>query len=133
MVRELIEAAGERADEAACIAEAVRRPGPTFEAAITEHIDLLSGVGADTRSHYRGQLRSHIAPALGALPVFAVTYRHVAGWVRAMTDGPVPPRRSPTCTGCCPQRCRRRCGSATGPTTRVSASSCRSWWRLATR
>jgi hypothetical protein len=63
VARELIEAAGGRADEAARIAEAVRiaeaarKPGPTVEAAITEHIDLLTGVGADTRSHYRGQLR----------------------------------------------------------------------------
>ena len=71
MARELIEAAGGRADEAARIAEAVRKPGPTVEAAITEHIDLLTGVGADTRSHYRGQLRSHIAPSLGSLPVSA--------------------------------------------------------------
>ena len=83
---ELIEAAGGRADEAARIAEGVRKPGPTVEAAIGEHIDLLTGVGADTRSHYRGQLASHIAPVLGALQVSAVTYRHVAGWVRAMAD-----------------------------------------------
>jgi len=34
--------------------------------AITEHIDLLTGVGADTRSHYRAQLRAHIAPVIGA-------------------------------------------------------------------
>src|SRR5688572_6759149 len=72
VARELIEAAGGRADEAARIAEAVRRPGPTVLEAITEHIDLLTGVGADTRSHYRGQLRSHIAPSLGPLPVSAV-------------------------------------------------------------
>lgn len=92
VARELIEAAGGRADEAARIAEAVRKPGPTVEAAITEHIDLLTGVGADTRSHYRGQLRSHIAPELGALPVSAVTYRHVAGWVRAMTEKGLSPK-----------------------------------------
>ena len=90
--RELIEAAGGRADEAARIAAAVRKPGPTVEAAITEHIDLLTGVGADTRSHYRGQLRSHIAPGLGALPVSAVTYRHVAGWVRAIREKGLSPK-----------------------------------------
>jgi len=92
VARELIEAAGGRADEAARIAEAVRKPGPTVEAAITEHIDLLTGVGADTRSHYRGQLRAHIAPGLGALPVSAVNYRHVAGWVRAMTEKGLSPK-----------------------------------------
>ena len=45
VARELIEAAGGRADEAARSAEGVRVPGPTVEAAITEHIDLLTGVG----------------------------------------------------------------------------------------
>ena len=69
-----------------------RKPGPTVEAAITEHIELLTGVGADTPSHYRGQLRTHIAPGLGALPVPAVTYRHVAGWVRAMTEKGLSPK-----------------------------------------
>ena len=85
VARELIEAAGGRADEAARIAEAVRKPGPTVLEAIGEHIDLLTGVGADTRSHYRGQLASHIAPVLGGLSVSAVTYRHVAGWVRTLS------------------------------------------------
>ena len=92
VARELIEAAGGRAEEAARIAEAVRKPGLTVEAAMTEHIDLLKGVGADTRSHYRGQLRSHIAPGLGLLPVSAVTSRHVAGWVRAMTEKGLSPK-----------------------------------------
>ncbi|HRA49457.1 MAG TPA: hypothetical protein PKY62_00400, partial [Actinotalea sp.] len=86
VARELIEAAGGHADEAARIAEAVRTPGPTVEAAVTEHIDLLTGVGPDTRSHYRGQLRTHIAPVLGPYPVAAITYRHIAGWVRAMSE-----------------------------------------------
>ena len=43
VAKELIEAAGGHADEAARIAEAVRVPGPTVEAAVTEHIDLLTG------------------------------------------------------------------------------------------
>jgi len=104
-VSELIEAAGGRADEAARIVEAVRRPGPTVDAVVAEHIDLLTGLGADTRSHYRGQLRSHIAPSLGTLPVSAATYRHVAGWVRAMTEKVLsPPRPSPMWTGYCPRR-----------------------------
>src|SRR5665648_901277 len=49
VARELIEAAGGRADEAARIAEGVRKTGPTVLEAIGEHIDLLTGVGADTR------------------------------------------------------------------------------------
>ena len=85
VVKELIEAAGGYATEAARIAEAVRKPGPTVLEAISEHIELLTGVGADTRSHYRRQLTAHIAPVIGAYPVSALTYRHVAGWVRTMT------------------------------------------------
>ncbi|MHB1740404.1 MAG: tyrosine-type recombinase/integrase [Actinomycetes bacterium] len=56
VAKELIEAAGGYAAEAARIAEAVRKPGPTVLEAMTEHIDLLTGVGADTRSHYRQQM-----------------------------------------------------------------------------
>ncbi len=92
VARELIEAAGGHADEAARIAEAVRTPGPTLEAAVSEHIDLLTGVGPDTRSHYRGQLRTHIAPVLGPYPVAAITYRHIAGWVRAMSEKGLSPK-----------------------------------------
>ena len=86
MAKELIEAAGGHADEAARIAEGVRTIGPTVLDAIGEHIDLLTRVGADTRSHYRGQLKAHIAPVLGGQSVSAVTYRHMAGWVRTMTE-----------------------------------------------
>jgi integrase len=92
VAKELIEAAGGYATEAARIAEAVRKPGPTVVEAISEHLDLLTGVGADTRSHYRQQLTSHIAPVIGAYPVSALTYRHVAGWVRAMTAKGLAPK-----------------------------------------
>ena len=61
------------------IAEALRRPGPVVLEAISEHIDVLTGVGADTRSHYRGQLRAHTAPVVGSLPVSAVTYGMLPG------------------------------------------------------
>jgi hypothetical protein len=54
--------------------------------AMTEHIDLLTGVGADTRSHCYGQRESRIARVIGAYPVSALAYRHPAGWVRVMTE-----------------------------------------------
>jgi hypothetical protein len=57
IAKELIEAAGGHAAEAARIAEAVRKPGPTVLEAMTEHTDLLTGVGAGTRSHYRRRRR----------------------------------------------------------------------------
>ena len=92
VAKELIEAAGGYAVEAARIAEAVRKSGPTVLEAISEHNELLNGVGADTRSHYRQQLATHIAPVIGSYPVSALTYRHVAGWVRAMTTKGLAPK-----------------------------------------
>ena len=53
VAKELIEAAGGYATEAARIGEAVRKPGPTVLEAISEHIDVLTGVEADTRSLVR--------------------------------------------------------------------------------
>jgi len=92
VAKELIEAAGGHAAEAARIAEAVRAPGPLVRDVVAEHIDLLTGVGADTRSHYRGQLAAHIAPVLGAYPVAALTYRYIAGWVRLMGEKGLAPK-----------------------------------------
>jgi len=45
------------------IEAAVRKPGATVTEVVSEHIDLLTAVGSDTRSHYRQQLAAHIAPA----------------------------------------------------------------------
>jgi integrase len=63
----------------------VRHRGPTVDDVISEHIELLTSVGADTRAHYRQQLASHISPSLGAYPVASISYRHVAGWVQGMS------------------------------------------------
>lgn len=92
VARKLIEAAGGRAVEAARIAEAVRSVGPTLSEAVGEHIDLLTAVGPDTRSHYRNQLKTHISPLLGALPVSSLTYRHMAGWVQDMSKKGLAPK-----------------------------------------
>ncbi|NMM17599.1 MAG: hypothetical protein HHJ14_10835 [Cellulomonas sp.] len=59
---------------------------------MSEHIDLLTGVGAETRSHYCQQMTAHIAPVTGSLPVSALTYRRVAGRVRAITDKGLAPK-----------------------------------------
>ena len=83
---ELIEAAGGHALEADRIAEGIRKTGPSVDDVISEHIDLLTSVGPDTRKHYRRQLEAHISPSLGPYPVAAMTYRHIAGWVREMDD-----------------------------------------------
>ncbi|WP_129337492.1 tyrosine-type recombinase/integrase [Cellulomonas endophytica] len=85
VAQQLIEAAGGHAVEAARIADAVRHRGPTVDDVVTEHIDLLTSVGADTRSHYRRQLAAHISPVLGPHPVSSIGYRHIASWVRSMS------------------------------------------------
>ncbi len=54
--KRLIEAAGGRAAEAARIAEAVRSKGPSVDEVVAEHIELLTSIGPDTRSHYKSQL-----------------------------------------------------------------------------
>ena len=51
---QLIEAAGGQAIEAARIAEAVQAAGPSLTEVVTEHIDLLTAVGPDTRAHNTG-------------------------------------------------------------------------------
>src|SRR3712207_5516575 len=92
VAKQLIEAAGGYAAEANRIAEALSKTGPTVTQAVTEHIDLLTAVGTDTRAHYRTQLRAHIVPTLGAFPIAALTYRHVAGWVRDMSGKGLAPK-----------------------------------------
>jgi len=93
VARQLIEAAGGHALEAARIADAVRHRGPMVDDVIAEHIELLTLVGADIRHHYRQQLASHISPVLGAHSVKAIGYRHVVGWVRSMMDRGYAPKR----------------------------------------
>ncbi|CAM5791958.1 putative protein OS=Cellulomonas persica OX=76861 GN=CPE01_02400 PE=4 SV=1 [Cellulomonas persica] len=56
VAKRLIEAAGGRAAEAARIAEAVRSKGPSVDEVVAEHIELLTSIGPDTRSHYKSQL-----------------------------------------------------------------------------
>ena len=89
---QLIEAAGGQAIEAARIAEAVQAAGPSLTEVVTEHIDLLTAVGPDTRAHYRTQLKAHIDPVIGGLPVKGLTYRHVAGWVQEMSAKGLAPK-----------------------------------------
>ena len=92
VAKQLIEAAGGYAAEAARIADAIRKPGPTVAQVIAEHIDLLTAVGSDTRAHYRQQTAAHIVPTLGAFPVAALTYRQVAGWVADMSKKGLAPK-----------------------------------------
>lgn len=85
VAKHLLEVTGGHTDEAAQIADAVRHHGPSVVEVVSEHVDLLTAVGPDTRASYRTQLRRHIAPTLGSYPVAVITYRHVAGWVRSLS------------------------------------------------
>lgn len=75
VAKRLLEATGGHADEAAQIAESVRQRGPTVVEVVSEHIDLLTAVGPDTRTSYRQQLVHHIAPTLGSYPAAVINYR----------------------------------------------------------
>lgn len=66
VAKELIEAAGGRAVEAARIADVIRKPGPKVTDVVSEHVDLLTSVGLDTRAHYRQQLNSQQTAAAEA-------------------------------------------------------------------
>lgn len=92
VAKHLLEVTGGHTDEAAQIADAVRHHGPSVAEVVSEHIDLLTAVGPDTRASYRTQLRRHIAPTLGSYPVPVISYRHVAGWVRSLSDSGLSPK-----------------------------------------
>ncbi|OBB22126.1 tyrosine-type recombinase/integrase [Mycolicibacterium elephantis] len=51
---------------------------------LTHHIDHLTGVDKRTRDDYRGYVRN--APALGAIPLRALSSDDVARWVQGMED-----------------------------------------------
>nr|WP_233575270.1 hypothetical protein [Cellulomonas sp. PhB150] len=92
VAKHLLEVTGGHTDEAARIADAVRHHGPSVVEAVAEHIDLLTAVGPDNRASYRTHLRRHIAPTLGSYPVAVISYRHVAGWIRSMSDSGLSPK-----------------------------------------
>ena len=71
--------------------DAVRHSGLTVTEVVSEHIDPLTAVGADTRVHYLKQFAAHISPSIGPYLVSSMSYRHMAGWVRAVSEkGPAP-------------------------------------------
>jgi len=133
VARQLIEAAGGYAAEAARIADTVRHRGPTVDDVISEHIDLLTSVGRDTRAHYRQQLAMHISPVLGGYAVKSITYRHVAEWVRTMTDRGYAPKTIANVHGLFSASMATAVRLGYARTTRVPASSCPSLRRPMTR
>jgi integrase len=60
--------------------------GLTIADWVATHIDGLSGIAKSTEYDYRTYLRRDIGPALGAIPVTALTRADVAGWVDAMFE-----------------------------------------------
>ncbi len=53
---------------------------------LERYIDHLTGVAADTVDKYRSYLRRDIGPALGDLPLTALTRHHVAAWLNSMRE-----------------------------------------------
>jgi integrase len=61
--------------------------GMTVEKWVSHYIDHLTGIAKSTLYDYRSYLRNNIGPALGALPLAALTGDDVARWVQDMADG----------------------------------------------
>lgn len=58
--------------------------GPTVAECVANHIDGLSGIAKSTEYDYRAYLRNDVTPALGAIPIAALTRADIAGWINAM-------------------------------------------------
>ncbi|MEX3600534.1 tyrosine-type recombinase/integrase [Kocuria carniphila] len=69
---------------AARAASQKRSTAPRVGEVVSRHIESLTGVAADTRAKYRRNTKRHILPALGAIPVDALTRADVAAWVNGM-------------------------------------------------
>ncbi|MDX1888864.1 tyrosine-type recombinase/integrase [Mycolicibacterium sp. 050158] len=86
--RSLIDQVGpEKARE---ILRIVQTPGQvqTVRQFLLKHIDHLTGVEQGTLARYRSYVRNDIGPALGDIPLTALTRDHVARWIAAMAaDG----------------------------------------------
>jgi integrase len=68
--------------------------GLTVEQFLLRHIEHLTGVDRNTADKYRAYVRNDVGPALGALPLAALTREDVARWVNGMAkpdDGEKPP------------------------------------------
>lgn len=82
--RELIERVGAaKALQLHGLSEA-RSGGPTVTKWLTHHIDHLSGIERRTRHEYLGILNNDIKPALGAIPLGALSRDDISKWVEKM-------------------------------------------------
>lgn len=66
--------------------EQKRRPGLTVADWLEHHINHLTGVQSGTVKKYRGYARQDINPALGHIPLYALTHEDVSVWVNAMQE-----------------------------------------------
>lgn len=65
---------------------------PTVRAALTAHIDGLTGITAGTRGDYHLHAKRDIYPTLGDLPVTALTRATIAGWINALSARGLAPK-----------------------------------------
>jgi integrase len=82
--RQLVEQVGpEKARE---ILRIVQTPGQvqTVRQFLTKHIDGLTGIEQGTLARYRAYVRNDIGPAIGEIPITALTRDHVGRWINDM-------------------------------------------------
>lgn len=91
-LKTLLEASGHRLDKANEAMAAVKAKEPTVAELAERHIKGLTGVSTRTREDNRRDVRNHIAPELGALPVSAVDVERVKAWVNARHDSGMAPK-----------------------------------------
>lgn len=89
------DARGEREADRLAQATAVQRNTPgahTIGSWVAAHIEAKSGIHEGTRRDYRGYLARNIAPALGDVPVAALTKQDVGQWVNQLAASGLSPK-----------------------------------------
>lgn len=85
--KKLLNANGQRLTDATKAMEAIRKKVPTITEVIDDYIEHLTGITSRTRKDYRGYLRNHITPHIGATFIDADNLDKVAArWVNDRWD-----------------------------------------------
>lgn len=87
--RRILEANGGERDAAARTVSAIYRKVPTVAQVVEDHIAASTRANERTRHDYLRDARAHIFPALGAVPIDALTKGHVQRWLAALGKSPL--------------------------------------------
>lgn len=80
-LKRMLDGCGNRLADAQRIMTAVVTEEPTVDQVCERHIAAISGITARTRADYRRDVRKHITPYLGALPISAPDGERIKRWV----------------------------------------------------